>query len=113
MYTVGSRHFKGDEPLRTDTRPTESIQKFAADSDLLFCEGLYGEPEKLEKTIENQHMMFTEAASLARDMQAKELWLTRYSASMDKPEEYIESVRKIFPNAMAPEDLRSADLNFT
>lgn len=97
----------------TDTRPTESMRRFAADSDLLICEGMYGEPEKLEKAIENQHMMFTEAASLARDVQAKELWLTHYSPSMDKPEEYMEPVRKIFPNAIAPEDLRSADLNFT
>lgn len=33
----------------TDTRPTESIKKNAAGSDLFVCEGMYGEKDKLKK----------------------------------------------------------------
>ena len=33
----------------TDTRPTESILRNAAESDLFICEGMYGEEDKIEK----------------------------------------------------------------
>jgi ribonuclease Z len=48
----------------TDTRPTESILRNAAGSDLFICEGMYGEPDKDAKARENKHMTFKEAATL-------------------------------------------------
>ena len=42
----------------------------------------------------------------------KELWLTHYSPSLTRPEEYMRDVRKIFPNAVAAKDGRSIDLLF-
>ena len=42
----------------------------------------------------------------------KELWLTHYSPSLTRPEEYMRDVRKIFPAAVAARDGRSADLMF-
>ena len=96
----------------TDTRPTESIVRAAAGADLFICEGMYGEPEKQQKAKEYKHMTFYEAAELAKKAAVKELWLTHYSPSLTRPEEYMRDVRKIFPAAVAAKDGRSADLMF-
>ena len=55
---------------------------------------------------------FYEAAELAKKAAVKELWLTHYSPSLTRPEEYMRDVRKIFPAAVAARDGRSADLMF-
>ena len=96
----------------TDTRPTESILSHARGSDLLILEGMYGEPDKLAKAKEHRHMTMYEAARIARDSEVPELWLTHYSPSLMRPEEFIEDVRKIFPNAIAAKDGRTAELKF-
>ncbi|MCD7863455.1 MAG: ribonuclease Z [Lachnospiraceae bacterium] len=96
----------------TDTRPVKTIAEHAADSDLFICEGMYGEPDKLSKAKENKHMTFYEAAKLAKEAAVKELWLTHYSPSLTRPEEYMDAVRKIFPHAIAARDGRTAELNF-
>ena len=96
----------------TDTRPTESIVHAAAGADLFICEGMYGEPEKQQKAREYKHMTFYEAAELAKRAEVKEMWLTHYSPSLTRPEEYMREVRSIFPNAVAAKDGRSVDLMF-
>ncbi len=96
----------------TDTRPTESIVRNAAGADLFICEGMYGEPEKKQKAKEYKHMTFYEAAELAKKAGVKEMWLTHYSPSLTRPEEYMQEVRKIFPNTVAAKDGRSVDLLF-
>ena len=96
----------------TDTRPTESIVEYAADSDLFICEGMYGEPDKLQKAKEYKHMTFYEAAQMAKRAGVKEMWLTHYSPSLPYPEEYMPQVRKIFPAAVAAKDGRSVELLF-
>ena len=96
----------------TDTRPTESIVKNAAEADLFICEGMYGEPEKAQKAKEYKHMTFYEAAKLAKQAKVQELWLTHYSPSLIRPEEYMHEVWKIFPNAVAARDVSSVDLLF-
>jgi len=96
----------------TDTRPTDSIRENAKDSDLFICEGMYGEPEKAQKAVEHKHMTFYEAAHIAKDADVKQMWLTHYSPSLTRPEEYMKAVRKIFPEAYAGKDGKSVDLLF-
>ena len=96
----------------TDTRPTESILRNAKDSDLFICEGMYGEDDKVEKAKGYKHMTFKEAAVLARDAQVREMWLTHYSPSLVRPEEYMDKVREIFPAAYPGKDGKSVELNF-
>ena len=96
----------------TDTRPTDSIRVHAKESDLFICEGMYGEKEKAAKAVEYKHMTFTEAATLAKEADVKEMWLTHYSPSLTKPEEYMDGVREIFPNAKAGKDCMSVELDF-
>lgn len=96
----------------TDTRPTESIRQNAKGSDLLICEGMYGEKEKQAKAVEYKHMTFYEAAEIAKETGSKELWLTHYSPSLTHPEQYMKEVKKIFPEAKAGKDGMSVDLMF-
>ena len=96
----------------TDSRPTASIAGHAQDADLFICEGMYGEKEKDSKAIEHKHMTFAEAARLAKEAQAAELWLTHYSPSLTRPEEYLGEVRKIFSNTKAGKDGKSLTLDF-
>ena len=96
----------------TDTRPTDNIVKYAENADLFICEGIYGEPDKQDKAREYKHMTFYEAANLAKKAGATRLWLTHYSPSLTKPEEYMDAVRTIFPKAIAAKDGRTIDLLF-
>ena len=81
----------------TDTRPTESILRNAKGSDLFICEGMYGEDDKIEKAKGYKHMTFREAATLAREAEVGEMWLTHYSPSLVRPDDYMDTVREIFP----------------
>ena len=96
----------------TDSRPVPQIVEQAKDSDLFICEGMYGEKEKKSNAIENKHMTFYEAAELAKQAQVKELWLTHYSPSLTRPEEYMKETKEIFPNAKAGKDRKSITLEF-
>ncbi len=96
----------------TDTRPTQSLAQHAVGSDLLICEGMYGEPDKEEKAREHKHMTMKEAGKIAADAGVKELWLTHFSPSLVHPEEYLGDVRKIFTNAHLGQDGKSVELLF-
>lgn len=96
----------------TDTRPVPVIAEYANDADLLICEGMYGEDGKEVKAREYKHMTMYEAAQLAQKAQPGEMWLTHYSPSLTRPEEFIDKVRKIFPRAKAARDGWSVTLTF-
>lgn len=96
----------------TDTRPTPLIAQKGQDADLLILEGMYGEPEKKSKAKEYKHMTFYEAASIAAEAGPKEMWLTHYSPSLTRPEEYMDEVKRIFPHACAAKDGQTAELDF-
>ena len=94
----------------TDSRPTKGIVKNAEESDLFICEGMYGEPEKEMKAREYKHMTFYEAAQMAAEANVKEMWLTHYSPSLVRPQEYEKKVREIFPNTIISKDRRTTTL---
>lgn len=96
----------------TDTRPTGVIAEAAADADLFICEGMYAEPEKLEKAKQYKHMTFYEAAKLARKAQVRQMWLTHFSPSLMRAEEYMPKVREIFPESYLGKDGKSVELMF-
>ena len=96
----------------TDSRPTEGIIKNAKNADLFICEGMYGEPDKKEKAKEYKHMTFYEAADMAKRANVDRLWLTHYSPSLTRPEEYKKEVREIFPQTYIAKDGWSEELRF-
>ena len=96
----------------TDTRPTELIAKAAAGSDLAIFEGMYGSDERLEAARVKHHMIFSEAAALAKEARVGELWLTHYSPSEPDPEQWIDNARSIFPNSQCGSDGKHIVLNY-
>ena len=96
----------------TDTRPAELLVKNASQSDLLICEGMYAEKEKLAKARQYKHMTFYEAARTAKEAGAGELWLTHFSPSLVRAEDYMPKVREIFPNAHLGKDGKTAVMKF-
>ena len=57
-------------------------------------------------------MTMYEAAELAKKAQPAEMWLTHYSPSLMYPEDFMNDVRRIFPQAKAAKDGWSVDLMF-
>lgn len=96
----------------TDTRPAPVIAEYAQDADLFICEGMYGEDGKEVKAREYKHMTMYEAANLAVKAQPRVMWLTHYSPSLTRPDDFIDKVRKIFPRAKAARDGWSLELDF-
>ena len=96
----------------TDTRPVPVIAEYAKDNDLFICEGMYGEKEKAAKAREYKHMTFQEAAGLGREANPREMWLTHYSPSLMKPEEFLGEIREIFPRIKTARDGWSLELGF-
>lgn len=88
----------------TDTRPMDEIAELAQGADLLICEGMYGDDDKCEKLKEKGHMLFSDSARIAKKAGVKQLWLTHYSPALKKPEEYLDSARKIFKKTVAAYD---------
>ncbi|MEG0215352.1 MAG: ribonuclease Z, partial [Hungatella sp.] len=74
----------------TDTRPVPVIAEYAQAADLFICEGMYGEEGKEAKARAYKHMTLYEAAALAKTAGPKQMWLTHYSPSLTKPEEFMD-----------------------
>ena len=88
----------------TDTRPCETLEKHARDADLLILEGMYGNEEKMPQALKNHHMIFAEAAEIARKAEAGALLLTHFSTSLEDPEAYLPEARNIFERTWTAKD---------
>ena len=96
----------------TDSRPLDAIVDAAKESDLFICEGMYAEKEKLAKAKQYKHMTFYEAAEMAKKAKVKEMWLTHFSPSLVRAEDYMPAVRKIFPDSYLGKDGKNIELVF-
>ena len=96
----------------TDTRPMPIIAEKGKGADLMILEGMYGEKDKLKKAKEYKHMTFYEAAELAKQAEPTEMWLTHYSPSLIRPDDFMDDVRAIFKNSIAARDGRTVVLRF-
>lgn len=88
----------------TDSRPVERMHSFIKDADLFVCEGMYGEEEKKDSAIEKKHMIFSEAANIAKEGNVNQLWLTHFSPALTNPDDFIENATKIFKNTIVGYD---------
>ena len=96
----------------TDTRPIPKIKTFIKGSDLLVCEGTYGDENDIEKAIRNKHMTFSEAADLAVGGDVQELLLTHFSPSMMSPAGFKDRAEVIFKNTIIGTDRKTQTLSF-
>ena len=73
---------------------------------------MYAEKEKLVKAKQYKHMTFYEAAEMAQRANVKEMWLTHFSPSLVRGEDYMPAVRAIFENSYLGKDGKSIELLF-
>ena len=102
--SVGIERHQNRYYYDTDTVYFEDLAAFAADSDLLISEGMYGEDEYIPKMTEKGHMVFSQSAEIAAHSHSKELWLTHFSPALTDPEAELETAKAIFPNTIAGKD---------
>lgn len=88
----------------TDSIYFDDMIDFASESDLLICEGMYGDDEYIEKMYEKGHMVFSQSAEIALQSGSKKLWLTHYSPALTSPSDYCEQIQKIFPDTVISRD---------
>lgn len=88
----------------TDSLYFDEMIEFAENSDLLVCEGMYGDDEYIDKMREKGHMVFSQSAEIAKKSHSKRLWLTHYSPALVNPFEYEQSVKEIFPDTVISRD---------
>lgn len=96
----------------TDTRPTAAITRLISGVTLLVCEGTYGDNAHAENAVRNQHMTFREAATMARDADVQQLWITHFSPGVDDPQAFTGNAREVFPAAVIGYDGMTASLAF-
>ena len=96
----------------TDTRPCETLERHARDVDLLILEGMYGDEEKMPQALKNHHMIFAEAAEIARRADAGALLLTHFSTSLEDPEAYLPEARKIFERTWTAKDGETVTMRY-
>jgi ribonuclease Z len=97
----------------TDTRPVAELSRFLEDVDLLVCEGTYGSDEDLAKAVRNRHMTFREAATFAKEANARRLWITHFSPALEDPDAFVANAMEEFPNALIGRDGLSIALPFS
>lgn len=86
----------------TDTLPVASIRNHCENAQLAVLEGMFYSgfvtSNGKNKEMKGCHMTFEEAASIAREANVEELWLTHFSPILTDPEAGLEKTLSIFPN---------------
>lgn len=96
----------------TDTLPISQIVPFVQHSDLLVSCANYGSDDDMQKAEKNCHMTFSQAATLAKKAEVKELVLTHFSQAMRTPQDFAQNATDIFPQTIIGQDHMHFELNY-
>ena len=66
----------------------------------------------MQKAIDSCHMLFSEAAYIAKKVCVKELWLTHFCQMIANPNSALENATNVFKNTKAAHDGMSTTLNY-
>ncbi|MEX2426349.1 MAG: hypothetical protein WD401_06245, partial [Thermomicrobiaceae bacterium] len=73
---------------------------------------MYGTEEERQRADERGHMVFPEAAEIARRGDVRKLWLTHFSPSLRDPEVHLADARRIFPKTWLGESHTTLTIPF-
>jgi ribonuclease Z len=108
---VGPRRAGRKIGISGDTRPTDKLQLFFKDCDLLVFESTFSD-DRCQKAIESFHSTAREAASLAKVSAVKRLFLTHFSARYHEISQLLNEAIAIHDNVEAAEDLQVVDIPY-
>jgi ribonuclease Z len=94
-----------------DTRPTDKLQSFFKNCDLLVFESTFSH-DKYQKAVESFHSTSKEAASLAKACSAKKLFLTHFSTRYDETSKLVNEAIEIHGDVEAAEDLKVVEISY-
>lgn len=93
-----------------DTGYNSSIATFAKDTDLLITESTYS-TELKSHARKYKHLTCSDAAKIAKQANAKKLYLTHFSQRYSKDTHtLVKEAKKIFKNTHAAEDLKEVNI---
>lgn len=97
----------------TDTTWVPGLADFVRDSDLLICEGMFGEDLE-EDAMDKKHLTATQAAQIALKGGVGRLGLIHYSPRYTERElkHLLHQARRIFPATFLSRDLQIIDLPY-
>lgn len=97
----------------TDTTWVPGLADFVRDSDLLICEGMFGEDLE-EDAVDKKHLTATQAARIALKGGVGRLGLIHYSPRYTERElkHLLHQARRIFPPTFLSRDLQVIDLPY-
>jgi len=95
-----------------DTAQCRPLVQAAEGADLLICEATYGENEQAQLALDHGHMNFAQAAQVAAQAGAGQLWLAHYSQMIEDPEVYLPNAAAYFPRTCCGFDGMQCTLQF-
>lgn len=97
----------------TDTLYKTSIIEEVRNSDLLICEGMF-EDELIDQANEKKHMTASQAATIAKESNSKNLYMIHFSPRYTDKElvKLLEQAQSIFPNAKLCKDRLQIDIPY-
>lgn len=95
-----------------DTRYFPEIADFVRGSDLLISEGTYGDEADRDKAKKNRHMTFRDAATIAAQGDVRQLIITHFSPSIERPVEFRGNATSVFENTFIAYDGYSGSVGF-
>lgn len=95
-----------------DTAYCDALVRAAEGADLLICEATYGENEQAQLALDHGHMNFAQAAQVAAQAGAKQLWLAHYSQMIEDPQSYLPNAAVHFPDTHCGFDGMQCTLQF-
>ncbi len=102
--------------MATDLRPDSAITSFihagGEGADLLIADAMYPTEADAPKRWKLRHMTFAEVAMLARDGNARLLWLTHFGPALADPEAQLHHATEIFSRTVAGYDGLTSTLAF-
>lgn len=93
-----------------DTLPCKSAVEIARNATLFLCESTYLE-EHRQLAMHHNHLTAKQAATIAREANAKELILTHFSARYQNLKAFENEARTIFPNTFVADDFLTFQFN--
>jgi len=89
----------------SDTRPCKAIEEHAKNA-FLIHDATFGEDKK-DRAVETMHSTAFEAGSIAKNAEAKKLFLFHISPRYENASVLLEECKKVFENAVVAKDLMS------
>ena len=102
---VGPTHRGASFAYITDTMPCEGGLKLAEHCDLVYHEATFTE-EHQQRAVQTRHSTAKEAATIAKEAQAKHLLIGHFSGRYKDTSILVEEARQVFKNTDAAEELK-------